>query len=630
MFYNRPPWSELSAKIEELYAVSRDNVGVSYLDNEGDEVTLSSEEELQDYYRMNHTEPVGDAPPKAIRFNVVDLTAHRSPLSNKSLPHTPQSESNNNRNTFGGTQGFPFVFEVADDWQRVPSMGGADLFMSVGRDTDSPHAFVEVLDSDASMSKDVEKEDSHSDTVTQSDVGAGSHKSKDKGKARAETIPDKDDDDRSSTLSLLAGEAPTKSAVHVRQKSKSRSSTPAGARTSGSAVVSRRSTPKPTGNSRATSVEYPDPPLANLGSIPNAATPNASISNDVANLFNAFSTAFATHPELSEGVRNIVQHATNGAYWNAHRLAVSQAADDVRRAALEGSRETQRATEEVHRATEEAAGRRVAEAIGNVVRVITDLTTPAPAAPVDEPVTSTPVREQANNEAPRRRRAVSPSRRQTWSGFFGSHHPPPFGPHGHGPFPPRPPFDLYGTPGGFPPHHHHRPPFPPPFGPGHHGPRGPVPPPPPPPHGPVPPPPPPPPGPPPPPSVVPPPPGQPPHGLHHPPPFPPDMHGGRSRHSSLRRRPHRDWFSTAGTSTAWADPFGRAVDIADLTGDVGDMSLFGAANLTRSASVEQEHAMTRARLEAAKEAYRREKERYRKEREELRKEREGHDVSIAE
>ena len=423
MFYNRPPWSELSAKIEELYSISRDDVGVSYVDNEGDEVTLSSEEELQDYYRLNHAEPIGDAPPKAIKFAVVDLSSPRSPRSNKSLPRTPQ-EPNSHRNTFGGAQSFPFVFEVADDWQRVPSMGGTDLFMSVGRDNDSPHAFVEVLDSDVSITKDVdEKEDSnhsHSDTITQSDVGVGSSKSKHsnkdfKGKAKAETILDEDADDRSSILSLIAGEAPIKSAVHVK-KAKTRSVTPVSvasrARTPASAVVSRRSTPKPTADTTATPVEYPDPPLVDLGPVPNA-TPNASLTNDVANLFNAFSAAFAAHPELSEGVRNIVQHATNGAYWQAHRRAVSQAAEEVRRAALDGSREVQRASEEVHRAAEEAAGRRVAEAIGNVVRVITDISAPTGAtstAARDEPVTSTPVHERGNSENPHRRPG-SPRRR---------------------------------------------------------------------------------------------------------------------------------------------------------------------------------------------------------------------------
>ncbi|KAK7694993.1 hypothetical protein QCA50_002181 [Cerrena zonata] len=398
---------------------------------------------------------------------------------------------------------------------------------------------------------------------------------------------------------------------------KSRSSTPRG-HTPGSAVVSRRSTPKPTLDTDANSTQYPDPPLPDLSSTSNS-TPNASLTNDVANLFNALSAAFAAHPELSEGVRNIVQHATNGAYWNAHRRAVSQAADEVRRAALDGSREIQRATEEVHRATEEAAGRRVTEAIGNVVRVITDLTASTGAAVPEEPVTSTPVREQAASGETPRRRTGSPSRRQTWGGWFGPHPPPHFGPHRHGPFPPRPPFDLYGAP--LPPHI--RPPH---FGPGHHGHghRGPVPPPPPPPAGPIPSPPP-----------FPPPPGPPPFGPpgmghHRPPPPPPPPHGGpgHSRHGSLRRRPHQDWF---GSSWGADQSGGRPVDIMDITGDVGDMSLFGgAANLTRSASVEQEHAMTRARLEAAKEAYKREKDRYKKERDDLRKEREKRSISMEE
>ena len=68
-----------------------------------------------------------------------------------------------------------------------------------------------------------------------------------------------------------------------------------------------------------------------------------------------------------------------------------------------------------------------------------------------------------------------------------------------------------------------------------------------------------------------------------------------------------------------------------MSGDVGDISLYpGATNLSRSASVEQEHVMTKARLEAAKDMYKREKDKYRKEREELRKERDRRGLSTQE
>ncbi|CAL1695146.1 unnamed protein product [Somion occarium] len=549
MFYSRPPWSELAAKIEELYAVPSDKVGVSYVDNEGDDVTLSSEEELQDFYRLNHTDEVGDGPSKAIRFTVVDLSAPRSPSLTKPLPRTPHTDANVNRNTFGGTQGFPLVFEVADDWQRIPSGGGADLFI------------------DASMSKDVDKDD-HSDTVTQSDFN-------------------------------FDGETPLKPTVYATQdKSKARaSSTSLRDQTPASAVVSRRCTPKPSVNTKDVPSGAPDPPLPDLGSLPN--TPNASLTNDVANLFNSLSSIFASHPELSEGVRNIVQHATNGAYWNTHRIAVAQAAE-----------------EEVHRAAEEAAGRRVAEAIGNVVRTITDIT-----------VTSTPIHEHpqtSSAEFPHARRTGSPTRRQTWGGSRGRHHHrPPFGPHerAFGPFGPfagpfsdmshMPPFNEgmippFHSPHG--PHRPHRPPYPPPppppfdpFGPPHRGPHdhhGPVRPPPPPPppfqSGPYPPPPPPPPAPP----IVP----------------PGPMFSGPGLDTSFRHGGH---------FTRWSsDPFTSGANDDDDEFDEPDLTLHTGAPLSRSASLDQEHQVTRERLEAAKEAYKREKERYRKQREELKKERE--------
>jgi hypothetical protein len=52
-FTQLPSWLEMAAKLESLYSIPVEHVAVSYTDVDGDEVTLSSQEELEDYYRAD-------------------------------------------------------------------------------------------------------------------------------------------------------------------------------------------------------------------------------------------------------------------------------------------------------------------------------------------------------------------------------------------------------------------------------------------------------------------------------------------------------------------------------------------------------------------------------------------------
>jgi len=52
-FTQLPSWSEIAAKLETLYSIPIEHIAVSYTDVDGDEVTLSSQEELEDYYRAD-------------------------------------------------------------------------------------------------------------------------------------------------------------------------------------------------------------------------------------------------------------------------------------------------------------------------------------------------------------------------------------------------------------------------------------------------------------------------------------------------------------------------------------------------------------------------------------------------
>jgi hypothetical protein len=46
-FPELPSWAQLANKIYELYDVPARNVGVSYVDHDGDEITISSDQEIK-------------------------------------------------------------------------------------------------------------------------------------------------------------------------------------------------------------------------------------------------------------------------------------------------------------------------------------------------------------------------------------------------------------------------------------------------------------------------------------------------------------------------------------------------------------------------------------------------------
>lgn len=613
LFTTPPSWAELSAKVETLYKIPRELVGVSYVDVEGDEVTLSSDEELQELYKQEMYRPnpaFGSETPKAIKFAVRDITVSRESETSKPLPQTQTPQSTTYRNTFG-THAFPVIYDIAaDDWQRVPSLGN-DLFMSVGRD-DDPHAFVEPIDSDVSVQGEGDKSNS---TITPSDFDIIQDKGK--GKARAETVLDDD----ISTVSMVAEHSPVKPPITFRNPSRE-DIFGASRKTPETAVVrSRTATPRPAAAAPDVNADAPDPPLPDLDALPN--TPTASLSNDVANLFNSLSVIFASHPELSEGLRNIVQNARSGTYWNAHRVSLTRAAQEIRRSAQLSADDLLRAGEDARRVAEEAAGRRVAQAIENIIRTLSEITGGVP-APSAQPVTSTPVTQRNPVDYGRPfYRPGSTWSRESWGSFWMHPHP---GSHHSRTWDPRDLDSYYhrGDPWHRPPFGHHRPehpPPPPPPGVPHH-PREHTPPPPPPPPRPpfarpsfTP-------GPPPRPGSrgPPPPPPPPPHGGM-PPPGPPPNHGPF------------DWFGPpdrGGPPIPPPPPFGRGRErgtfpwdfetprrAQDTSMEAGDMSMWGATpgDLDRQANT------SRDRLEAAKEAYKAEKDRYRKERDDRRKER---------
>lgn len=454
-FPAHPSWAVLSSKISETFGIATDNIGVSYFDQDGDEVTFSSEEELQDYYST-----LGGAKYKLIRLSVQDLSSLRSIDAASSRNHTVTPPQRSHfRNTFGEQDSLPFVWEVDDEWQRLPGSLG-NLFLS-SDSPESPHAFVEVLESDVSVSKksdNIDEESAIGDATRSNGTFTMPNFRADKGKSRVAMQPTVEDD-ASSTDSVFGDDAPppqpqarvydsdeastfggnVKSPVSVNG-----TATPAQAQST--PVISGQVLPeavlKSAEDSNAAATD--DPALPTLGG-----TGASSLTHDVAAFLKTVSGIISSHPELSESLRNIVSNATNGTYWTAHRDALSRAAEHIQQ-------ETGRTVEEIQNAEEEASAR-VATALGGIFRVFgeavqTARTTTEPFhSPAAQDVPTAP---EVAPEPQCFRTRESGSYPRPPAGHFPHHHhrwgpppsppPPPSRHHGW----PRPPPPFWGLPSG--------------------------------------------------------------------------------------------------------------------------------------------------------------------------------------
>lgn len=360
-FPTRPSWNELATRIQALYNIPLGRLGVSYVDSDGDEVTLSSEEELHDFYDTVDSGQGG----QLIKFRVVELSSVRVAESMTGATTPPARSSV--RNTFGGRS--PLVFAVDQDWERLP-LGGMYI-PSLDREMDSPHAFVESVDDE------VERE-SGSGASVESPPFEGANK----GKAR--DLRTFVEDDISSSTSIIAEETPTKPPIHVQVHGlRPMASNTFGSPPAASTPAQESVTPTPTAIP-ATLQAHPSPP----GSFPDPPTPglddpidpNISLSNDLASLLNSFNSMFVEHPEVQQHLRTLLRNVGNGSYWNAQRDTVARVAEDIQRVARDAQTAVAMGAQEVHsRVVHEArqahqqaqqeAARRVTEAVGNILRV---------------------------------------------------------------------------------------------------------------------------------------------------------------------------------------------------------------------------------------------------------------------
>lgn len=315
-FPDNPTWLDLAAKVEELFRVPPEHLALVYTDNEGDKITLSSQEELTEFY----TTATG-----SIRFVVRDLAASHEPSaagddddhSHLGVGFKADGKAKSPFLGAGAGSGIPLMFDFADDGFHIPidallrAKAGSAYFEELG--TVSRHSTPAHNDADG------------------------------KGKGRAA-----DADEVLSAVSMdgtfAARGDEQKPPVHVFDAKRDVTVTIEEQKDDPGSFLKRV-----LDLGRREKDPAPDPPLA---PIEDAAPkpPPKSLVRDLADLVQQLSRTVASHPELSEGVRNVLQNVSDGAYWSDASGQLVNETDEAR------------------------AGMRLADSIGDLFKTIGGLT----------------------------------------------------------------------------------------------------------------------------------------------------------------------------------------------------------------------------------------------------------------
>ncbi|KAG2022930.1 hypothetical protein CC2G_000643 [Coprinopsis cinerea AmutBmut pab1-1] len=324
-FPDIPSWASLSEKLQSIYNLPQVAVAVSYVDSDNDEITLNSEEELQDYYRQ-----ASRSQGEVYRLNVVDLSIRRG--RSAGVTSTPPVHTN--------------PFDLDDEWQRFPPlhhlhMGMPEVILtrSNSQRSDGDHAFVEVVESDQS------KDFLDAQSLRSSGQASTVQQPLSKGKQRAST-PSRG----SSTQSIVDDDLPEKHEIHVLDRNTSNGD-------------GQDELASPNVAAHAAHREDPsDPPLPEVEAMA-AQHPSVSLTQDVAALLSAFNNVVNSHPEIALHLGRVIRNARQGTYWEAHREALSRSANEL--AASVGA-----TTDEFRRNAEAEAARRISESLGGLFRAL--------------------------------------------------------------------------------------------------------------------------------------------------------------------------------------------------------------------------------------------------------------------
>jgi hypothetical protein len=375
-FPEPPSWPTLAGRIGYLYMIPEDRVAVTYADSDGDDITLSSDNELREHYQQVGVLKAAGSATSTIRFTVVDLGENAARRSVVEAARPRSSMFGGSAGTFGGPN-FG-VFGTGDnDWQRIGTLG-----TMLDKVDEGLHAYVETVPSEGSASVPAESQRGSIYSSTETDLGRIITPTLWKGKAR-----EMYDSDEESTRSVLGMMDPVKLPLLPQALQNIPPPPPIVPRTPSvrsedsvtqldtalSRPVSTVAEPAPTVNSLNTaqaftaleipaspptpraapayvapveaSIPVPNQSDADEPTLPHEEAPAASASgslyNDLANFITSAVSVFAQHPELSEGLRNIMANATNGTYVGGTQ-AVTHLQTEAQRGIQQGIQEAQR------------------------------------------------------------------------------------------------------------------------------------------------------------------------------------------------------------------------------------------------------------------------------------------------
>ncbi|KAF9265321.1 hypothetical protein L218DRAFT_997816 [Marasmius fiardii PR-910] len=282
-FQRRPTWLTLSDKIHTLFSIPHGEVAVSYIDAEGDEVTFSTQEELEAFYQDLYTGG------RWKRGDIVSLMVWNLGSARWEKSSTTAPRSNTPKATLD-----------------------ADSIVS------------------ETISQDGRQASSHFSGPIESRF---SHRSR-LSRHSPVFVP-----------TITSGGTPKTFDKDTSLRSPSNVSLP----------VSSEILIPPDVESIEVTEDRPmsshDTPL-----VTKRKHPNPSLSSDIANLLSTLAEVVASHPELPENVRKILQNAVDGNYWTA--------------AQRESTREAAGSIAESLTSLDKEGGKRVAEALGNLFRTV--------------------------------------------------------------------------------------------------------------------------------------------------------------------------------------------------------------------------------------------------------------------
>ncbi|EJT99941.1 hypothetical protein DACRYDRAFT_117565 [Dacryopinax primogenitus] len=400
VFPSQPGFADIARKVQDMFLIPAEDVGLRYIDADGDCITLNTEEELQEVYASNvgrvkftlddlRMWRQGMSLPQAVEATVTPPAAVTSPVVEE-LPETediteaPVEETADKHDrlstrsdswedlTAGATCEANVIWartaKSVEEWHGTeavispPSPGPVPVLVipeekpAVIDEYDpfadhyglicDPEVFAPDLKAYGTESKDEQEKKMSIDFLT--GATEDDHESVkdepestikvDKGKGRAvepvspeverkniviedeEAMDISDDEDRYAPYSPLMS-APVHpyfvgSPVHVEPLIDVAS--PA------SSVIVLSDTDAEV-ETAAEPQEFPDPPLPTFPSAPTSKPGPArpSLANDVSILLSSVSDVLSSHPELSEGFRNLMRNARKAEYWQA-------AADEAR------------------------------------------------------------------------------------------------------------------------------------------------------------------------------------------------------------------------------------------------------------------------------------------------------------